>query len=140
MKLILRSTLFIFIFSNTLIAQEDTSISKEVENIKYFSWESYSRFNLNERPVYPEKDLSILTKENKCLSNIEFGYTGKEINSTSQFNHFSVIRDYKLRELQQRMDPNSNYPNRGIYQNDMGKCQPYPLFEVKVIDNFSIGI
>ena len=95
---------------------------------------------MNERPVYPEKDLSILTKRNKCLSNIEFGYTGKEINSTSQFNHFSVIRDYKLRELQQRMDPNSNYPNRGIYQNDMEKCQPYPLFEVKVIDNFSIGI
>lgn len=139
MKLILKFPLFIFIFSNTLMAQEGTSRFKKIENPQYFGWENYSQFNLNERPVYPKKKFSISTKKNKFLSKVKFGYTGKEINSTSQLNHFSVIRDYQLRELQQRMDPNSNYPNHGVYLNDM-ECQPYPLFEIKIVGNFSIGM
>lgn len=121
------------------MAQEDISRSNKIENPQYFGWESFSQFNLNERRAYAEKYFSISTKKNIFSSDLKFGYTGKEINSTSQLNHFSVIRDYKLRELQQKIDPNSNYPNRGIYQNDM-ECQPYPLFEIKIINNFSIGI
>ena len=139
MKLILKFTAIVFFLSNTLMAQEDISRSEKIENPQYFGWESFSQFNLNERRAYAEKYFSISTKKNIFSSDLKFGYTGKEINSTSQLNHFSVIRDYKLRELQQKIDPNSNYPNRGIYQNDM-ECQPYPLFEIKIINNFSIGI
>lgn len=139
MKLILNLTAIVFFLSNTLMAQEDISRSKKIENPQYFGWESFSQFNLNERRAYAEKYFSISTKKNIFSSDLKFGYTGKEINSTSQLNHFSVIRDYQLRELQQKIDPNSNYPNRGIYQNDM-ECQPYPLFEIKIINNFSIGI
>lgn len=139
MKLILNLTAIVFFLSNTLMAQEDISKSKKIENPQYFGWESFSQFNLNEGRAYAEKDFSISTKKNIFSSDLKFGYTGKEINSTSQLNHFSVIRDYQLRELQQKIDPNSNYPNRGIYQNDM-ECQPYPLFEIKIVNNFSIGI
>ena len=139
MKLILNLTAIVFFLSNTLMAQEDISRSKKIENPQYFGWESFSQFNLNERRAYAEKDFSISTKKNIFSSDLKFGYTGKEINSTSQLNHFSVLRDYQLRELQQKIDPNSNYPNRGIYQNDM-ECQPYPLFEIKIVDNFLIGI
>ena len=82
MKLILKFTAIVFFLSNTLMAQEDISRPKKIENPQYFGWENYSQFNLNERQVYAEKDFS--TIEWKGDNVLLFGSEGFGINQKTE--------------------------------------------------------
>lgn len=108
-----------------------------VSQITSFGWEISSEiFLLQEKAEIPT-----ILESSKLRSNYLFdlGFNAKQINSTSQFNHFSIHQDLKEIQLRRQLDPNRNYPNRGIYTKNP-ICQPYPLVEVKVFKDFSIGI
>ena len=119
------------------IFQEMAPKNLKVSQITSFGWETNSKTFLFEKK---KEKLCILNASN-LLENYLFdlGFNTKQINSTSQFNHFSIHQDLKEIQLRRQLDPNRNYPNRGIYTKKPS-CQPYPLVEVKVFKDFYIGI
>jgi len=119
------------------ISQEMSSKNLNVSQITSFGWETNSKIFL----LQEKEEIPTILESSKPRSNYLFdlGFNAKQINSTSQFNHFSFHQDLKEIQLRRQLDPNRNYPNRGIYTKKPS-CQPYPLVEVKVFKDFYIGI
>lgn len=119
------------------IFQEMAPKNLKVSQITSFGWETNSKIFLLQ-----EKEETPTTIEPLKLISyylFDLGFNTKQINSTSQFNHFSIHQDLKETQLRKQLDPNRNYPNRGIYTKKPS-CQPYPLVEVKAFKDFYIGI
>jgi len=136
------SILFIFIIAEVGFAQDISTSGKSNKTPSYFGWENTSEFFTNEKlPFNAEKSFSVFVEENKISSaeNLKFSFTGKQINSTSQWNHFSVMNDIRELQLLKSINPNRNYPFSVNYGKNLS-CQPYPLFEVKVTDYLEIGL
>ncbi len=119
------------------ISQEMDPKNLNVSQITSFGWETNSKIFL----IQEKEETPTTIEPLKPISYYFFdlGFNAKQINSTSQFNHFSFHQDLKEIQLRKQLDPNRNYPNRGMYTKNQS-CQPYPLIEVKVFKNFSIGI
>ena len=119
------------------ISQEMAPKNLNVSQSTSFGWETSSEIGL----LQEKAEIPTILESSKLISNYLFdlGFNAKQINSTSQFNHFSIHQDLKEIQLRRQLDPNRNYPNRGIYTKNP-TCQPYPLVEVKVFEDFSIGI
>jgi len=135
------SILFIFIIAEIGFAQDISNSSKSNEIPSYFGWENTAKFLIAERlPFNSDKSFSVFVEKNKISSaeNLKFGFTGKQINSTSQWNHFSVMDDIREIQLLRSINPNRNYP---FYDNyGTMECQPYPILEVKVADYLEIRL
>jgi len=124
-------------FPFTGIAQ-DLIAPKPIEReIVSFGWESFTEESSPQNKNSSFSMLAMSTEEKSYQ--LDFGFTAKQINSTSQWNHFSIHRDTKELQLLKQLDPNRNYLNHAIYRSGLG-CQPYPLIKVEVFKDFSIGI
>ncbi|MGO1585441.1 hypothetical protein [Mesonia sp.] len=139
MKLIpLQYIVFMLIgFPFTGIAQDLIPPQSIQNEIISFGWESFTEeFSTQNK----NSSFSILVEVSKKKSiEMDFGFTAKQINSTSQWNHFSIHRDTRGIQLLKRLDPNRNYPNHAIYRSNLS-CQPYPLIEVNIFKDVSFGI
>lgn len=124
-------------FPFTGIAQDLTTLQPIENEFVSFGWESFTEEFLTQNNNSSFSMLAMSTEEKTYP--LDFGFTAKQINSTSQWNHFSVHQDTKEIELLKRLDPNRNYPNHGIYRSNLN-CQPYPIIDVELTKNFSFGI
>ncbi|MDT0295127.1 hypothetical protein ACFQ3R_04770 [Mesonia ostreae] len=121
----------------TGIAQELNNSKTLEHNITSFGWESFTE-EFSAQDNKSGFSMLAMAREEKPYS-FDFGFTAKQINSTSQWNHFSIHRDTREIKLLKRLDPNCNYPNHGIYRSNLN-CQPYPIIDVEVTKNFSFSI
>jgi len=139
MKLIpLQYIIFIVMgFPFTGIAQDLTTLQPIENEFVSFGWESFTEeiFLKDENSNF---SMLAMSTEEKSYQ-LDFGFTAKQINSTSQWDHFSIHRDTREIQLLKQLDPNRNYPNHAIYRSNLS-CQPYPLIEVELTKNFSFGI
>jgi hypothetical protein len=136
------SILFIFTIVEAGFAQEIFTAEKSKKTPFYFGWENTpTRFSTEKLSFNTENSFSVFVEVEEISSaeNLKFGLTGKQINSTSQWNHFSVMDDIREIQLLKSISPNSNYPFSNSYKENSA-CQPYPLIEVKVSDYLEIGL
>lgn len=124
-------------FPFTGIAQDLTTLQPIENEFVSFGWESFTEeiFLKDENSSF---SMLAMSTEEKSYP-LDFGFTAKQINSTSQWDHFSIHKDTREIELLKRLDPNRNYPNHAIYRKNLS-CQPYPIIDVEVTKNFFFSL